>query len=99
MGGRRDREQEGDHRLVPAYQRMADVPGMVGRPMPIEEIARWGLAIPVPLDPAPERRDRLADFALRRSIVVEIVPGREQPLHQKGGFNEIAAIIVTAEIG
>ncbi len=53
VGRRGDTEDVGDRRFVPADQRMIDVEAVIGRPMPIEEVAVGFLAVPVLFDALP----------------------------------------------
>src|SRR4051794_35606862 len=78
---------------------MADVPGMIRRPMPVKEITAGCLSIPVPFHAAPKRGNSLADVVLSRVVAVEILPSCEQALYKKCGLHQVAAVVVFAEVG
>lgn len=88
-----------DHRFIPTDERMADVPCVIRRPMPIEEITRRLFAIPIPFHRSPEFVDCVAQFVFIFRVAIEVLPRDEQALYEKCGFDEIAAVIIFAEIG
>ena len=96
---RRDGQHVGDERLVEADQLVVDVPGIVGRPVPVEIAAVRALPIPVPLDAPPQRRDRADDPPLDVVVTREVLARREQALHQEGSLDEVPAVVVLAEDG
>ena len=68
------------------------------RPMPVQEFAVGRLPEPVPLHCFPQRRDRVADVALGGSVTIEVLPRRQQSLHQERRLHEVRAVVVGAEI-
>src|SRR5215469_11274785 len=99
MRGRGDSEQVNDERFIPSDERMIDVKRVIGRPVPIKKIAAGLLPIPVPFDRSPQRGDGSANLLLGGSILREVLPGGEESLHQEGGFDQIAAVVIPAEVG
>src|SRR5262245_25060968 len=77
---------------------MADMPSMIGRPMPVQNITVGRLSIPVPFHFMPEPGDRVANLALRLVIAIKVLACREQALDHKCRLDQVAAIIVFAEI-
>src|SRR5262245_37763061 len=77
---------------------MADVPTVVGRPMPIENIACWRLAIPVKLHFAPQRIDRLANRPLCIIVAIKVLTSGKQSLNKERRLHQIAAVVILAEI-
>src|SRR5436190_19916614 len=94
-----DGQQIDDHRFIPADQRMANMPTMIWRPMPIKHIAGRCLSIPVPLYLAPHCGNPLTNLALLGIVAVEVLARSEQSLHQKSGFHQISTVVVFAEVG
>src|SRR5690606_20966493 len=76
-----------------------DVKSVVGRPVPVEQLAVRRLPVPAPLDLAPEPGDGVADLAFHRVVAVEVLPGGEQALDHERGLDEVAAVVVLAEVG
>src|SRR5215468_6576647 len=70
---------------------------MIGRPVPVKEIAVGLFPIPVPLDRLPKIRDRLADFPFGLEIAVEILPRDEKPLNEERRFDQVAAVVIFSE--
>src|SRR5690606_38732672 len=77
---------------------MADVPTVVRRPVPIEHIAVSPLAVPIPLHFMPQPGNRLPDFCFGGITPVKVLPRREQGLNHKGGFDQVAAVVVLSKI-
>src|SRR5256885_1669665 len=93
--GRGDGQQIRDHGLVPADERVLEIPGVVRRPVPDEESAVGGLAMPAPFDAFPQRRDTV----VQRKVGFEVLARGQQALSEEGGLDQVAAVIVTAEQG
>src|SRR5262249_31341914 len=98
MRRRRNGEQIHDHRFIPSDERMADMPAMIGRPMPIQDPAVRRLSIPVPFDAAPQLRDRIANFALSAVVTIKVLTCGQQALHEKCRLDKVAAVVVLAEV-
>src|SRR5690554_4136268 len=77
---------------------MIDVEPVIRRPVPIQHVAVRALSIPAPLDFLPQPRRRPAYLALDGVVAIEVLPGREQPLNHERRFDEIAAVVVLAEV-
>src|SRR3546814_18516890 len=74
---------------------MRHLPGLSRSPVPIEDIAAAG--VPVPLDRVPQPVDGLAQVGFLGRLSGEVLPHAEQPLHQVGSFDQIAAIVLWRE--
>ena len=98
MRRRGDRQQVDDHRLVPPDQRVADVKCMPRRPVPVENLAVRCLAEPVPLHRPPERGDGLDNLALGLRAAREVLPRRQQALHQERRLHQVRAVVVRPEV-
>src|SRR5580692_4238109 len=57
--GRSDGKQVDDHHFVEPGEAMIDVPGPFRRPVPVERVTLWRLAIPIPLHGFPELRNAI----------------------------------------
>src|SRR6266852_1307481 len=77
---------------------MVQVKAMIGRPMPVEKVRIGTSAVPIPFDGLPEPRNGVANFFLSSSVVAEVLACDQQALHQKGCFDQVAAIVVGTEI-
>ena len=63
--------------------------------MPVEDVLP--VAIPRPLDAAPQRIDTLCERLLALVALREILMRGQQPLHQKGRLHQIASVVLLAE--
>ena len=89
-------EHIGDEALIPAAHLMVEGKAVVRAPVPGQRLAA-ALRMPVPFDLAPEPCDALAQAPLGGGVGVEELAGAKKPLKQKGGLDDVAAIVLAAE--
>src|SRR6185312_17555166 len=77
----------------PAVDLVIHGPAVVGTPVPIQELAA-ALGVPTPLGLLPEPADAVADLSPGRRSALEILPRAQQPHDEKGGLDEVAAIVL-----
>ena len=94
---RENRHHVGNHCLVPADERMADDPLLVGRPVPVEIFRIFGFFIPVPFSLAPEFVYAAADKFLVFRVAVEVLMCGEERFEDKRCFDQVAAVVGIAE--
>lgn len=94
--GRRSGRQNIHHQTLvePVYGEI-HLPPVFGTPMPVEDVLP--VAIPRPLDAAPQRIDTLCERLLALVALREILMRGQQPLHQKGRLHQIASVVLLAE--
>src|SRR5277367_2063133 len=93
---RPSRQDVGNETLVPAVDLVIHRPTVVGTPVPVEELAPT-LRVPIELRLFPQARNAPTDLALLRRVAVEILPRAQQAHQQKGGLDEVGAVVLAPE--
>src|SRR6266550_7403261 len=78
---------------------MVNVKAVIWRPVPVEKIRIWPLPVPVPLDGLPETGDGVAYLAFRGVVAFEVLPRRQQSLHQESSLHQIPSVVIRTEVG
>jgi hypothetical protein len=76
---------------------VVDVPRVIRRPVPEQELALGRSAEPVPLHLFPQPRDRTHDRSLGSVVALEILARGEETLHEECSLDQVGAVVETAE--
>src|SRR5437016_10470072 len=76
---------------------MLNLPGPLGRPVPIQELAPLRTAVPIPFNRLPELRDPSEQISFRAARAAEVLSGGEQSFHQERRFHQVSAVVEHAE--
>src|SRR5215211_362816 len=76
---------------------MIDLPCVIRRPVPEEELAIRRTAEPVPLHLFPQPRDRAYDRSLGSIVAIEVLAGGKETLDEERSLDQVGAVVGRTE--